>query len=83
MNTKAKVHLYLYIDGVEHPVWDGKQLTRLGRYFWENIVEDHVIRIKAVNLNDGFSQELEVSRFDPNAFLKIRHLRDYVAGTPA
>lgn len=82
MNKPAKVHLYLYVEGVDHPVWDGKQLARLRTYIATNGLTGQ-LRIKAQNLNDGLSQELIVSRFDGNLYQKIEHLRDYVAGTPA
>lgn len=82
MNTKAKVHMYLYRDGESVPAWDGKQLARLRTYIATNGIIGQ-LRIKAVNLQDGSSEELTVSRFDGNLYQKIEHLHAYVAGTAA
>lgn len=80
MNKPAKVHMYLYRDGEPTPAWDGKQLARLRTYIATNGIIGQ-LRIKAVNLQDGFSDELLVSRFDGNLYTKIEHLHAYVAGS--
>ena len=59
MNTKAKVHMYLYKADDTVPAWDGKQLTRLRTFIATNGLTG-TLRIKAHNLASGEREEISV-----------------------
>lgn len=77
-NKPAKVHMYLYTEAADHPVWDGKQLARLRTYIASNGLTGQ-LRMKAVNLQNGLHGEIIVSRFDGNLYEKLETIHARVA----